>query len=106
MPPATRDAIGHFIVSRSPLQAYFRHRFVADMRRSSPDLFVDSVAPGAFMWIWSAQDGFESDAELRDFVQQEYILADEIPLSQAGKPVRIFLRRYLASRELKQSRPK
>ncbi len=106
MPPATRDAIGHFVISKSSLQAYFRHRFVTDMRRSSPDVFVDSVVPGAFTWTWNAEDSFESDPALRDFVQQEYVLTSEVALSHGAKPVRVFLRRSLAQRDPVQARPR
>ncbi len=106
MPPATRDAIGHFVISKSSSQTYFRHRFVTDMRRSSPDIFVDSVAPGAFTWTWNAEDSFESDPALRDFVQQEYVLASEVALSPGAKPVRVFLRRSLAQRDPMQSLPR
>jgi hypothetical protein len=67
MPPATRDAIGHFVISEGPLQGYFRKRFVGDLRSKMPDLFIDAVAPGAFMWFWKASDGYESDPELRSF---------------------------------------
>lgn len=99
IPPATRDAIGHFVISKSPLQGYFRARFLKDLRNSSPDLFVDAVAPGAFLWKWDPQqDGFESDANLKEYVEQNYVLADTVPLRAKGIPVRIFLRRTLAER--------
>src|SRR5262249_42596087 len=93
MPPATRDAIGHFVISKGPLQRYFRHRFVRDLRQSKPDIFVDSVVRGAFLWEWSERDGFESDSELKSFVEENYILEDELVLVRGGKPVRIYVRR-------------
>src|SRR4029077_7071750 len=46
MPPATRDAIGHFVITEGAMQPYFRARFLNDLRAHEPDLFVDAVAPG------------------------------------------------------------
>ncbi len=92
-PPATRDAIGHFVISNGPLQSYFRKRFVGDLREGKPDLFVDSVARGAFMWYWSERDGYESDPELKSFIEQNYVLVGELPLTARARPVRFFARR-------------
>jgi hypothetical protein len=97
IPPATRDSIGHFIITPGPLQPYFRHRFVSDLREKMPDLFVDSVAKGAFMWFWTESDGYESDEELRDFVDRNYVLVDQITLMPKAKPVRFFARRNILS---------
>jgi hypothetical protein len=93
MPPATRDAIGHFVISEGPLQGYFRKRFAGDLRSKMPDLFIDAVAPGAFMWFWKASDGYESDPELRSFIADKYDLIAELPLRPHAKPVRFFARR-------------
>jgi hypothetical protein len=102
IPPATRDAIGHFVISRGPLQGYFRKRFVNDLRSKMPDLFIDAVAPGAFMWYWSQNDGYESDGELKDFVDKNYVEVAELSFMKVNasskapaKPVRFFARRGL-----------
>ena len=72
VPPATRDAIGHFVISAGPLQAYFRGRFLNDLRRAMPDVFIDAVAPGAFLWYWTGDEGYETDPELQRFIDQYY----------------------------------
>lgn len=99
IPPATRDAIGHFVISKGPLQGYFRKRFVNDLRSKVPDLFIDAVAPGAFMWYWTQSDGYESDDELRSFVDANYVLVAELSFKVGtkvvAKPVRFFARRGL-----------
>jgi hypothetical protein len=99
IPPATRDAIGHFVISKGPLQGYFRKRFVNDLRSKVPDLFIDAVAPGAFMWHWTRSDGYESDDELRSFVDANYALVAELSFKVGtkvvAKPVRFFARRGL-----------
>lgn len=94
IPPATRDAIGHFVISKGPLQGYFRKRFVNDMRSKTPDVFIDAVAPGAFMWYWSPSDGYESDGELKSFVEENYVPVAELSFTKVhSKPVRFFARR-------------
>jgi len=96
IPPATRDAIGHFVISKGPLQGYFRKRFVNDMRSKTPDVFIDAVAPGAFMWYWSPSDGYESDGELKSFVEENYVQVAELSFTKVqSKPVKFFARRRL-----------
>ena len=94
IPPATRDVIGHFVITQGPMQGYFRARFLADFREKNPDLFIDAVAPDAFMWWgWSENDGYESDPQLRMFIDRNYVLVDELTLVKGAKPVRFFARR-------------
>ena len=98
IPPATRDVIGHFVITQGSMQSYFRARFLADVREKNPDLFIDAVAPDAFMWWgWTENDGYESDPQLRMFIDQNYILVDELTLVKGAKPIRFFARRAPAS---------
>ena len=98
IPPATRDAIGFPAINPGPLQGYFRARFVSDLRVKMPDLFIDAVAPDAFMWRgWTENDGYESDPQLRKFIEDNYILVDQLTLVKGAKPIRFFARRELAS---------
>ncbi len=93
IPPATRDSIGHFVITPGPMQGYFRARFVGDLRQKAPDLFIDAVAPGAPTWPgWTANDGYESEPQLRKFVEDNYLLVDELTLVIGAKPVRFFAR--------------
>lgn len=112
IPPATRDAIpynainkeyeksadGHSMIRETKIHPYFGHRFVSDLRDAKPDLFIDAVAPGAFMWTWTPEDGYESDGETREFINQNYYEIKDLPLASGGKPVRFFLRREYLSR--------
>jgi hypothetical protein len=98
IPPATRDSIGFPAISQGPLQKYFRARFLGDLRKKPPDLFIDAVAPDAYIWEeWTGNDGYESDPQLRKFVEDNYILVDELTLVQGAKPIRFFGRREPAS---------
>jgi hypothetical protein len=98
IPPATRDVIGHFVITQGPMQSYFRARFLNDLREKTPDLFIDAVAPDAFMWWgWTENDGYESDPQLRIFIDRNYVLVDELTLVKGAKPIRFFARRESSS---------
>jgi hypothetical protein len=98
IPPATRDTITFYQIFRGPMQNYFRARFLDDLREKTPDLFIDAVAPDAFMWdTWTENDGYESDSQVRKFVDDNYILVDELTLVEGAKPIRFFARREPAS---------
>jgi len=107
IPPATRDSIGHFLITLGPTYPYFRQRFLADIQKANPDLFVDAVVQGAFLnylapleksnrsssWIWTEKDGYESDPELKAYIDDHYVLVDQVALTARARPVRIFQRR-------------
>jgi hypothetical protein len=100
--PATRDAICGMVITRGPMQSYYRQRFLHDLRQNMPDLFVDSVVKGAFLWHpnfdrpspndWTEQDGYESDPALKTLIDANYVLVRELPLAPGGHPVRFFAR--------------
>jgi hypothetical protein len=94
IPPATRDPTTVLAIESGPLKKYFQMRFVSDMQASLPDLFIDTVAKGAFLWPpWTENDGYESNAQLRKFIDQNYVLVHELTLQRGAKPVRFFARR-------------
>jgi hypothetical protein len=96
--PALRDGIGWGVITPGPWQKYFQARFISELRGKTPDLFIDAVAPDAFMWSsWKADYGYESDPEVRKFVEDNYILVDELTLVKGAKPVRFLARRDLRS---------
>jgi hypothetical protein len=87
------------LISQGPFQKYYRARFLGDLRAKPPDLFIDAVAPDVFRWPgWSEEnDGYESDPQLRKFIDGRYTLVDELTLVKGAKPVRFFARREPAS---------
>jgi hypothetical protein len=94
IPPATRDTTTVLAIESGPLQQYFQKRFVSDMQANPPDLFIDTVAKGAFLWApWTENDGYESNAQLRKLIDQNYVLIHELTLQRGAKPVRFFARR-------------
>ena len=56
--PATRDAVGHYVVSKGPYEEYYRKRHLQDLERSRPAVFIDAVCDGAFLcWNqWTAAE--------------------------------------------------
>jgi hypothetical protein len=77
------------------MQGYFRSRFLGDLRAAMPDLFIDADAPGCF---WDDGGGYESDRELRTFIDDHYDLVADVPLVSGLKPVRIWRRREFATK--------
>ena len=64
------------------------------MTQAFPDIFIDGVAKGASIWPdWTEQDGYESDPELRQFIDANYVLVDNLTLKPGAKPVRFYIRR-------------
>ena len=90
-PPATREAIASPV--GGPMDYYYRPRFLNDLREHPPDLFVDAVVPDLLKPDWTQSDGYESDPELRKFIEQNYVLVDQLTLVEGTKPVRFFARR-------------
>ena len=92
--PATRDSVTFYEIIQGPMQTYFRARFLVDLRQKPPDLFIDAFAPDAVGWPqWTEKDGYESDPQLRKFIEDNYILIDQLTLVKGAKPVRFFARR-------------
>jgi hypothetical protein len=92
MMPATRHVIGHYVIDPHPLRDRFRQTFLADLKRRFPEVFVDAVAPGCFMWKWKGDERIESFSELIDFIANDYRHAEEIRTDGSSHPIRIFVR--------------
>ena len=45
------------------------------------------------MWHWTENDSYGSDPELREFVEDNYILVDELTLIEGAHSGRFFARR-------------
>ena len=80
----TRDAHAQHQIEAGPMLGYYRARFLADLTRNRPALFVDAAAPGAAAYHDGDRFGFEHDPALAAHVAAHYDLAEEV----AG--VRIF----------------
>jgi hypothetical protein len=90
--PATRDLGMYWQLIPSPLRDYYRSRFLEDLQRDPPKLFVDAVAPGQFFFHNRDTDGFETFPDLRSYITSNFYLAGDV----GG--VRVFARKDLATR--------
>jgi hypothetical protein len=90
--PATRESQMSWLLIPSPARDYHRSRFLEDLQRDPPKVFVDAVAPGFFHYQNRVTDGYESFPELRQYVTSNFYLAGEV----GG--VRVFARKALAAR--------
>jgi hypothetical protein len=79
LPQAQREAQSEHQLRTWPLRdAFFRPRYLLDLRRTNPALFVDAVGPGAYGFTDRARDGHESYEWLRQFVARRYTLAADL----------------------------
>lgn len=75
----TRDTETEFsILPRPPLQDYYRQRFLGDMQRNQPALFVDGVSPAAPVFRDRERFGFEIFPGLASLVSRDYTLLSEV----------------------------
>ncbi len=72
LPHATRDAHTAFQISETPLQAFYRQRYLRDLERGSPAWFVDATGPGAFVFDNRSYFGHETLPELAEYVAHHY----------------------------------
>jgi len=89
-PPALRDAvIGNEFVSQ-PAGEYARHRFLDDMRRFRPEMFVDALALSCCNFA-NPRNRFEGVPDIKTCIDSNYILVAD------RWNMRFFLRRDLAA---------
>jgi hypothetical protein len=97
LPPATRDAISHYVISEGPYREYFRRRYLGDLERSRPAIFVDAIGSGVFLWNWPLSETHESFPELAAFIDATYTLRRSVSLMPEGKPVRLYVLKEIAA---------
>jgi hypothetical protein len=96
--PATRDAIGHYVITQSPYRDFFQRRYLADLEQSRPAFFIDAVADGEYLWWnWRRADAHESFPALAAYVADNYGLWLTLHQVPGGVPVRIYVRKDRAA---------
>jgi hypothetical protein len=83
--PATRDAHTKPQATVGPYQEYFLERFLSDLRKRPPPVFVDAAAPVCFGINDRATQGFETFPALAAFINANYLLKEDV------EGVRIFV---------------
>ncbi|HUG11519.1 MAG TPA: hypothetical protein VMM36_10920 [Opitutaceae bacterium] len=72
-------------------QVYYRWRFMFDIRRNVPPVFLDTAGPGRFAFEDRAGTGHQTWPDLAGFVAEHYVLHSDV----AG--IRIYLRKDRAA---------
>ena len=90
---ATRDPHSVWSIVNTPNRDYHRARYLSDLKRHQPAVFIDSVGPNAFVYHIRAEHGHETFPELATYIRENYTL-----LGDLGKE-RIYLHRNFAGNE-------
>lgn len=76
---ATRLSTSSAILNDNSLRGFFLKTYLNDLKANRPSVFVDAVAPGQFLLMTDpATQGHEQVPEIREFVEQNYTLVEEI----------------------------
>jgi hypothetical protein len=75
---ATRDGVPFWQITPNPLNKYFLDRYLDDISKSNPSLFVDTVTTGRFHFTDRKAHGHEAFPIINQFVENNYILNCEI----------------------------
>jgi hypothetical protein len=75
---ATRDGNASRQIEPHLGRDYYRTRFLRDIDRSRPPVFVDAVGPGNFLYEDRAQEAHETFPELRDYIAANYHFVVEV----------------------------
>jgi hypothetical protein len=88
--PTTRDVITQYQVWDNPQKDYFRDRFIADLKKSPPNIIVDAMGEGNFHFKFHPLVPIEQFEELNNYIHENYALL--IDLGQCATPItRIFV---------------
>jgi hypothetical protein len=75
--PATRDPHTQRQIEAGPQRAYYRQRFLADLRRSSPEIFVDAVGQGQRQFEDRSTQSIDSFPDLRQYLNANFDLVSD-----------------------------
>src|SRR5438045_4079865 len=75
---ATRDAETSHQIEPHEYQNYYRDRFLRDLLRSQPRIFIDAVGPGSFVYQDRNELAHETFPELRDYLANNYQLLRDV----------------------------
>lgn len=89
--PGTRDMIVLNQMEESPLQDYFRNRFLVDLKAAKPKIFMDSVSSFSTTHQENDKYGHETFAELADHIGKYYTLVGSYEV-KPGDSLRIYAR--------------
>lgn len=74
LPQGTRDTASAWSIFETPQRDYYRARYLADLARNRPGLFVDAVGPGAPFFPDRRTQAHETFPALAEYVRAHYRL--------------------------------
>lgn len=74
----TREAHSAFQIFASPLQEFYRSRYLRDLQARQPAWFVDATGPGAFVFDDVGRYGHETFPGLQALIANQYELQEQI----------------------------
>jgi hypothetical protein len=89
---ASHEGCTPFQILKSPLQAYYLDRYLNDLDRTMPPVFVDAVGPRHFTFEDRTLYSHEIHPELKAFVQSNYNLAEDVD------GARVYVRKDISGR--------
>lgn len=85
---ATREAHSTRQIQESVQRdSYYRPRYMADLRATTPAFFIDAVGPGSFYFDDRSQYSHETFPELEEYVAEHYVLVHDY------ERMRVYLRK-------------
>jgi hypothetical protein len=78
LPQGTREPHPYYHIVGSDLQDYYTNRYIADLGRNQPALFLDAVAPGQFMFTDHATQGYRNFPKVKNYIDAHYIPVDTV----------------------------
>ncbi len=75
---ATREAHTALQIFQTVIQGTYRSRYMADLMRSRPPVFVDVVGPGSFAFTNRSLHGHEAFKTLTDYISSHYRFVAEV----------------------------
>ncbi len=86
LPQGVRDMLTVWSILPSPQRDYYRGAYLADLQRNRPEIFVDSVGPGAPFINNRQVEGHETFPALAAYIRQNYRLVVDV------QPSRVYVR--------------
>ena len=75
---ATRDGNNQRQTDPYRYRDYFRARFIRDLSRTRPPVFVDAIGVGSYLYENRAKSAHETFPELRDYIADNYHLVQDV----------------------------
>jgi hypothetical protein len=76
--PATHELETAGLIHSGPYKDRFRPRYLSDIKRNKPVVFVDAVSPNEFWAKNRASQGHEIFPELATYIRDNYVLKEEV----------------------------